>query len=125
MKRRDARGDAGIVGSLAEDRFAEEQAMNIDEFRAVCYAKEFTTFVVHLKDGRRLIVAHRLATMIYPDGRRIRNFCFLEDPPEARETRAEYLLEEIERIELRPDLALRHLEGRRSPSSPATRPPTT
>jgi hypothetical protein len=104
MKRRDARGDAGIVGSLAEDRFAEEQAMNIDEFRAVCYAKEFTTFVVHLKDGRRLIVAHRLATMIYPDGRRIRNFCFLEDPPEARETRAEYLLEEIERIELRPDL---------------------
>jgi len=78
--------------------------MTIDEFRAICYAKPFTTFEVHLVDGRRLIVAHRLATMIYPDARRIRNFCFLENPPDARETRAEYLIDEIERIELRPDL---------------------
>ncbi|MBM4105241.1 MAG: hypothetical protein FJ257_02905 [Phycisphaerae bacterium] len=78
--------------------------MTIDEFRAICYAKEFTTFVVHLKDGRRLIVAHHLATMILPDEQRLRSFCFLEDPPAAREQLEDYMLRDISRIELRPDL---------------------
>jgi hypothetical protein len=78
--------------------------MTIEEFRAICYAKEFTTFEIHLVDGRRLIVAHDLATMILPSRRKLRSLCFLEDPPNARETQEEYLLDEIERIELRPDL---------------------
>ena len=79
-------------------------AITLDEFRAICYAKEFTTFAVHLKDGRRLIVAHHMATLIFPNGRNLRSFCFFEDPPNARETQEDYLLDEIERIELRPDL---------------------
>ncbi|MGA0873082.1 MAG: hypothetical protein ACO3Y3_13115 [Phycisphaerales bacterium] len=79
-------------------------AITIETFRAICYAKDFTTFIVHLRDGRRLIVAHRMATMIFPNQRNLRSFCFFEDPPDARETQEDYLLDEIERIELRPDL---------------------
>lgn len=79
--------------------------MTIDEFRAICYAKDFTTFVVHLKDGRRLIVPHPLATMIHPeDAVRLASFCFREDPPDAEEDFVHYRLTEIERVELRPDL---------------------
>ena len=79
-------------------------AITLDEFRAICYSQDFTTFVVHLKDGRRLIVAHDMATMILPNGRNLRSFCFFEDPPKGRETQEDYRLDEIERIELRPDL---------------------
>lgn len=78
--------------------------ITLDEFLAICYAQDFTTFVVHLKDGRRLIVAHDMATMILPNGRNLRSFCFFEDPPKGRETQEDYRLDEIERIELRPDL---------------------
>ena len=79
-------------------------AITLDEFRPICYAQDFTTFVVHLKDGRRLIVAHDMATMILPNGRNLRSFCFFEDPPKGRETQEDYRPDEIERIELRPDL---------------------
>ena len=70
-------------------------AITLDEFRAICYAQDFTTFVVHLKDGRRLIVAHDMATMILPNGRNLRSFCFFEDPPKGRETQEDYRLDEI------------------------------
>jgi hypothetical protein len=99
------------VGERAADRSEvarEVQTMTIGEFRAICYAKDFTTFVVHLKDGRRLIVSHPFATMIHPDdqGDRVRlgSFCFYEDPPDAEEDFVHYRLSEIERVELRPDL---------------------
>lgn len=79
-------------------------AITVDEFRAICDARDFTTFVVHLKDGRRLIVAHHMATPSFPNRRNLRSFCLLEDPPNAREIQEDCRLGEIERIELRPDL---------------------
>ena len=78
--------------------------MTIDEFRSICYADDLTTFVVHLKDGRRLIVPHPFATMIYPDQVRLGSFCFLEDPPDAEEHCVDSRLTDVERVELRPDL---------------------
>lgn len=78
--------------------------MTIEEFRAICYAKDFVTFVVHLRDGRRLIVPHPMATMIRPDGIGLGSFCFFEAPPDGEEHWQEYRLDDIERVELRPDL---------------------
>jgi len=78
--------------------------MTLEEFKQICYARPFTTFVIHLRDGRQLRVCHQMATAIYPDREHMRSHATLEDPPAGREQLIEYRFSEIERIELRPDL---------------------
>jgi len=78
--------------------------MTLDEFREIAYARPFTTFVIHLKDGRQLRVCHQMATMIRPDHESLMSFASLEDPPHGRERAINYRFSEIDRIELRPDL---------------------
>jgi len=81
-----------------------EPTLTLDDYRRICYAKEFVTFDVHLKDGRRLCVAQPFATMIHPETKRIYSLHYESDPPNAREQALWFDLSEVARIELRPDL---------------------
>lgn len=78
--------------------------MTLDDFKRICYARPFTTFVIHLKDGRQLRVCHQMATMIHPDREHMMSNATLVDPPRGRERPMYYRFSEIERVERRPDL---------------------
>lgn len=78
--------------------------MTLDDYRRICFAKDFVTFDVHLKDGRRLCVAQPFATMIHPETKRIYSAHYETDPPCAKEQELWFDVTDIDRIEMRPDL---------------------
>lgn len=78
--------------------------MTLDDYRRICYAKDFVTFDVHLKNGRRLCVAQPFATMIHPDTKKIYSLHYETDPPNAKERELWFDLSEVERVVMRPDL---------------------
>jgi len=76
-----------------------------EEFRRVAFAQPFTTFVVHLRDGRRFVVVRPLSTILYPDGEHAISYHVPnESSIRGAEDEISYCVSEIDRIELRPDL---------------------
>lgn len=76
-----------------------------ETFCAFGWARPFTPFEIHLRDGRRLVVVRPAATILHPESDRARTLHFLRDLdgfPEETEDR--YALSEVVRVELRPDL---------------------
>ncbi|MFZ9692288.1 MAG: hypothetical protein ACO3EP_09620 [Phycisphaerales bacterium] len=88
--------------------------VSIDEFRRVAFAQPFITYVVHLRDGRRFVVARPFSTMLYPDGEHALSY----HAPDESNVRGEedeisYRVSEIDHLELRPDLECWDFKQRR------------
>ncbi len=79
--------------------------VSIDEFRRVAFAHPFTSFIVHLKDGRSFVVFNEFGTMLYPNTEHAISYA-APDVARMRSMEDEYAyrVSEIERIEIRPDL---------------------
>lgn len=79
--------------------------IEVDQFRRIAFAYPFTTFAIHLRDGRRLLVVQDFATIIYPDGDHAKSACLLDERAIGPfEEIRHYRISEIEHLELRPDL---------------------
>ena len=79
--------------------------VSIDEFRRVAFAHPFTSFIVHLKDGRSFVVFNEFGTMLYPNTEHAISYA-APDVERMRSIEDEYAyrVSEIDRLELRPDL---------------------
>lgn len=45
--------------------------MTTEQFRKMLYAQPFQPFLVHMADGREMLVPHREFAMIFPSGRTV------------------------------------------------------